>query len=167
MLKQTLKHRKTSCIEPEDAAHVVGLEHGVRELAEKMNIRPAVLANKLNPDNETNFLYLRDAVFLTELTDDNRILEAWCAKRGGVFVPLPEEVACDEDLSDQLLGLTSQLGSALAQVKDARADGVITTDEYDRIRVELRKTVNEVLKLDAVVSTQVRSITREPRVSGA
>ncbi len=158
MLKPTLKHRHTACIEPEDAAHVVGLEHGTKELAEAMNIRQHVLANKLNPDNETNFLYLRDAVYMTELTRDNRILDAWCAKRGGVFVPLPEGVQCDEELSDQLLEVVAVLGQAMGTIKTSRADGVITANERQQIGLHLRKSINELLKLDAAVDTQVRDI---------
>lgn len=92
MQKQTLKRARTACVEPEDAAHVVGIENRIKELADAMNIRLHVLSNKLNPDNETNFLYLRDAVFITELTNDNRILDAWCAKRGCFFVSLPDGV---------------------------------------------------------------------------
>jgi hypothetical protein len=158
MLKQTLKHRHTACIEPEDAAHVVGLEHGTKELAEQMNIRPAVLANKLNPDNETNFLYLRDAVFLTELTDDNRILEAWCAKRGGVFVQLPEGIQSDEEFSDQLLEVMAVVGEAMATIKESRADGIVTPQERKQIGLHLRKAVTELLKLDSAVDGQVRHL---------
>ncbi len=156
--RRSLKQRLASCSDPLQAAHDFGQHHGVPELAQKLNTPAAVLYNKLNPYNESNHLQLREAVFLTELTKDTRIIEAWGTKCGGMFVPMPESVACDEDLSDQLLELVEQLGTALATVKDARKDGVITDSEFEQIRHELNKTMREVLKLDAVVESQVRPL---------
>ncbi|MBP7996956.1 MAG: hypothetical protein KAY89_02485, partial [Thiopseudomonas sp.] len=82
----------------------------------------------------------------------------WCHSRGGVFVKLPEAVNCDEELSDQLLLISEQMGIALAEIRDSRADGVITPDEFERIGRELTNTVREVLSLKAVVSSQVREL---------
>lgn len=76
MLNSTLNSRLTACIEPEDAAHVVALKHGAKELTEIINICQRVLTNKRIPDNQTNFLYLRDAVFITELTNDNLVVDS-------------------------------------------------------------------------------------------
>ncbi|TVP11771.1 phage regulatory CII family protein [Shewanella sp. KCT] len=160
--RRSLKRQLASCSDPLQAAHDFGQDHGVPELASKLNTPQAVLYNKLNPYNESNHLQLREAVFLTEITGDKRILEAWAAKAGGMFVPVPESVACDEDLSDQLLQLVEQLGHALAAVKEARSDGVITPQELTHIRHELTATVREVAKLDAVVESQVRTLSDKP-----
>lgn len=156
--RRSLKQQLASCSDPMQAAHDFGQHHGVPELASKLNTPPAVLYNKLNPYNESNHLQLREAVFLTELTQDTQIIEAWATKCGGMFVPLPESVACDEDLSDQLLQLVEQLGHALSTVKEARSDGVITSSEFEQIRYELNNTMREVLRLDAVVESQVRTL---------
>jgi predicted aspartyl protease len=50
------------------------------------------------------------------------------------------------------------MGIALAEIRDSRADGVITPDEFERIGRELTNTVREVLSLKAVVSSQVREL---------
>jgi hypothetical protein len=50
------------------------------------------------------------------------------------------------------------MGIALAEIRDSRADGVITPDEFECISRELTKTVREVLSLKAVVSSQVRDL---------
>ncbi len=146
-----------SC-DPLAAAHDLGQVFDVPALAQELNTPTAVLYNKLNPYNESNFLQLREAVRLTEITNDNRILTAWCGARGGMFVPMPAGVQCDEELSDQLLDVTAVLGEAMAEIKASRADGVITQQEREQIGLHLRKSINELLKLDSVVASQVRSL---------
>lgn len=158
MSKLTLKRQSLSCTDPLYAAHALGHDYGVEKLAKDLFQQPGVMYNKLNPDNDSNHLYLRDAIHLTELADDDRIVSAWCHSRGGVFVKLPEAVNCDEELSDQLLMISEQMGIALAEIRDSRADGVITPDEFERIGRELTNTVREVLSLKAVVSSQVREL---------
>ncbi|MGI2125559.1 phage regulatory CII family protein [Shewanella oncorhynchi] len=158
MSKLTLKRQSLSCTDPLYAAHALGHDYGVDKLAKDLFQQPGVMYNKLNPDNDSNHLYLRDAIHLTELADDDRIVSAWCHSRGGVFVKLPAAVNCDEELSDQLLLISEQMGIALAEIRDSRADGVITPDEFERIGRELTNTVREVLSLKAVVSSQVREL---------
>lgn len=158
MTKHTLKRESLSCSDPIYAAHALGHDYGVDKLARDLFQQPGVMYNKLNPENDSNHLYLRDAIHLTELADDDRILSAWCHSRGGVFVKLPESVNCDEELSDQLLLISEQMGIALAEIRDSRADGVITPDEFECISRELTKSVREILSLKAVVSSQVREL---------
>ncbi|WP_372941742.1 phage regulatory CII family protein [Shewanella sp.] len=159
MSTRTLKRNILSCTDPLYAAHALGHEFGVEKLAHTLFQQPGVMYNKLNPENDSNHLYLRDAIHLTDIANDDRILTAWCQSRGGVFVKLPESVNCDEELSDQLLKISEQMGMALAEIRASRADGVITQDEYECIGRELTNTVKEVLSLKAVVSGQVRSLT--------
>lgn len=162
MSNRTLKRHPLSCTDPLYAAHALGHEFGVDKLAHTLFQQPGVMYNKLNPENDSNHLYLRDAIHLTDIANDDRILTAWCQSRGGVFVKLPESVNCDEELSDQLLKISEQMGMALAEIRASRADGVITQDEYECIGRELTNTVKEVLSLKAVVSSQVRSLTNAP-----
>jgi hypothetical protein len=158
MTTRTLKRKTLSCTDPLYAAHALGHEFGVDKLANTLFQQPGVMYNKLNPENDSNHLYLRDAVHLTDIANDDRILSAWCSQRGGVFVKLPEAVNCDEELSDQLLKISEQMGMALAEIRASRADGVITHDEFESIGRELTNTVREVLSLKAVVSSQVREL---------
>ncbi|MEO3879291.1 phage regulatory CII family protein [Rheinheimera fenheensis] len=149
---------------PQVAAYLLGKRHNASDLARKLGISPNVLGNKLNPDQEFHKLSLGEAVAITELTDDNGILEAWAQQRGGVFVKLPEEVACDEELSDQLMRVSEELGSALGEIRNARADGVIDREEFERIKAKLMNTITEALALETVVAVQVRDLPRHPSV---
>lgn len=143
---------------PLDAAYLLGKRHNASDLARKLGVSPNVLGNKLNPDQEFHKLSLGEAVAITELTDDNGILEAWAQQRGGVFVRLPDAVACDEELSDQLMRVSEELGAALGEVRAARSDGVIDPKEFDRIKDKLMSTITEALALKTVIKGQVREI---------
>jgi hypothetical protein len=143
---------------PLDAAYMLGKRHNTSDLARKLGVSPNVLGNKLNPDQEFHKLSLGEAVAITELANDNAILEAWCHQRGGVFVKLPDAVACDEELSDQLMRVSEELGSAMAEIRHAREDGLIDPAEFERIKARLLNTVTEAIALKTVIKGQVRDI---------
>lgn len=75
MNNRTLKKNHFSC--PLTAAHHVGHQYGVERFADETGQSRAVVYNKLNPDNDSNHLYLRDALLLTEKSGDDSVLEAW------------------------------------------------------------------------------------------
>ncbi|MGL6556969.1 phage regulatory CII family protein [Aeromonas dhakensis] len=85
------------------AAYLLGKSHNISEIARLMGKGETVLANKLNPDCDSHHLNLGEAVAITELTGDNRILEAWAASRGKALVDLPAGVVSDDDLVEQVL----------------------------------------------------------------
>jgi len=143
---------------PLDAAYLLGKRHNTSDLARKLGISPNVLGNKLNPDQDFHKLSLGEAVAITDITNDNAIIEAWSHQRGGVFVKLPIEVSSDEELSDQLMRLSEALGSALGEIRHAREDGIIDQSEFLRIKEKLMQTVTEALALKEVVSDQVREL---------
>lgn len=163
MSNNTLKPKQDpQC--PMVAAYLLGQRHNASDLARKLGVSPNVLGNRLNPDQDFHKLGLGEAVAITELTNDNAILEAWCQQRGGVFVKLPEHVSCDEELSDQLMRVSEELGAALGEIRHARADGVIDRTEFERIKAKLMNTVTEALALETVVAGQVRDFPRHPSV---
>jgi len=57
------------------AAYLLGKSHNISKLARLMGKGETVLANKLNPECDSHHLNLGEAVAVTELTDDNAILE--------------------------------------------------------------------------------------------
>ncbi|MDP2715517.1 phage regulatory CII family protein [Rheinheimera sp.] len=162
MAKHTLKTGAYSC--PLIAAHQVGHSYGVEKFADDTYQSRGAMYNKLNPDNDSNHLYLRDAILLTEKANNDAILEAWCHQRGGVFVRLPDAVACDEELSDQLMRVSEELGAALGEVRAARSDGVIDPSEFETIKTRLMNTITEALALKTVIKGQVRDLPRHPSV---
>lgn len=156
MTKRTLKPVSFSC--PIIAAYHVGHVYGVDKFADETYQSRGAMYNKLNPDNDSNHLYLRDAILLTEKANNDAILQAWCRKLGGVFVRLPEAVACDEELSDQLMRLNEELGETLGEVRKARQDGIIDPEEFAVIKEKLMNMITEALALKTVIKTQVRDI---------
>ncbi|MDX1538850.1 phage regulatory CII family protein [Arsukibacterium sp.] len=149
---------------PQDAAYMLGKRHNTSDLARKLGVSPNVLGNKLNPDQEFHKLSLGEAVAITELANDNAILEAWAHQRGGVFVKVPEEVCCDEELSDQLMRVSEELGHAMAEIRHAREDGVIDSIEFERIKAKLLTTITEALALKTVIKGQVRDLPTHPAI---
>lgn len=143
---------------PLDAAYQLGERHNASDIARKLGVSPVVMANKLNPHQEFHKLSLGEAVAITELTNDNGILEAWAHSRGLVLVPVPDGVSCDEDLSDQLLKLSEVMGQALGAVRAARADGVIDPVEFEHIKEQMLTVFTESKALETVVGDQVREL---------
>ncbi|WNO60864.1 phage regulatory CII family protein [Rheinheimera sp. MMS21-TC3] len=161
MSNNTLKQKQDpQC--PMVAAYLLGQRHNASDLARKLGVSPNVLGNRLNPDQDFHKLGLGEAVAITELTNDNAILEAWAHQRGGVFVKLPESVSCDEELSDQLMRVNEEFGAALGEIRKAREDGIIDSEECDRVTSKLMSTVTEALALNALVKGQVRDLPRHP-----
>lgn len=153
-----MKKRTVISQSPLDAAYQLGERYNVSDIARKLGVSPVVMANKLNPHQEFHKLSLGEAVAITEITNDNAIIEAWSHQRGGVFVKLPSGSSCDEELSDQLMKLSEVLGSALGEIRHAREDGIIDQVEFNRIKEKLMQTVNEALALKEVVADQVREL---------
>lgn len=149
---------------PLDAAYLLGKKYNASDLARKLGLSPNVLGNKLNPDQEFHKLSLGEAIAITELTNDNGILEAWCHQRGGIFLSLPDVVTGDEELADQMMKLNEALGSAMCELRTARQDGVIDPFEFERIKAELLITIHEALALKTMIKNQVREI--PPSVTG-
>lgn len=141
---------------PQDAAYALGKRHNISLLARKLGMSPNVLGNKLNPDQEFHKLSLGEAVALTELSNDDAIIESWALSRGYGLVRIPSNSGCDEELSDQLMKLNEQMGLALGEIRHARLDGIIDSTEYEQIRKKIADTVTEALALKAVVKTHVR-----------
>lgn len=158
MSKHTEKaaHILHSC--PMEAAYQLGKANNASELARKLGISPVVLANKLNPHQEFHRLTLGEAVAITELSNDDRILESWAHSRGCVLVHVPDVVGCDEELSDQLMKLSEEMGDAMGEIRQARSDGVITPDEFEAIKTKLMSMVREAVALKTMVKGQVRDL---------
>lgn len=157
MTNNTLKKNQIpQC--PLIAAYLLGKKHNASDLARKLGLSPNVLGNKLNPDQEFHKLSLGEAIAITELTDDNLILEAWCHQRGGIFLLLPDAVTGDEELADQMMKLNEALGSAMCELRTARQDGVIDPQEFEQIKSELMITIHEALALKTMIKNQVREL---------
>lgn len=122
----------------DDAAHAVVHDYpgGSESLAPRLGMSAAVLRNKVNTNNATHHLTLREAVRISALTQDDRILRAAAAECGRVVLDLP--TADDTDASDMAVlemvaAVWSKQGDLGTAIHQAFADGVLTPAEFDGI----------------------------------
>lgn len=140
------------------AAYLLGKSHNISEFARLMGKGETVLANKLNPDCDSHHLNLGEAVAITELTGDHRIVEAWAASLGKVLVDLPAGVVSDDDLVEQVLLAQSVFGKLMQAIHDARADGVIDRVEHSQIERIGTQAAEHVLGLISTTAANVRNL---------
>jgi len=146
----------TQC--PMAAAASLTDDHNITELARLMGKNKKTLAAKLNNDDafDQHNLHLIEAVAVTELTNDERILSAWANSRGKVLVSLPKTGLTDDEFSDVLLTVQATQGELAKAIKLSRADGVITEADYAAINKNTLIAIQQLLQLDAELKAQVR-----------
>lgn len=137
-----------------DAAYAVAHEYsgGCESLGPRMGISGALLRNKVNvnrtPDNR-NVLSLAEAVRMTDLTEDERIIEAWLFQRNAVMVKLPDatEMPDNEEIVGKFMALTVHYGSLAKRFQEATADGEVDDQEMadlKRIGNLIHRAVEEI-----------------------
>ena len=143
---------------PMAAAASINDDHNLTQLAKLMGKNQKTLAAKLNNDDayEQHNLHLIEAIAITELTGDERILKAWATSRHKMLVNLPSTGLTDDELSDVLLTVQATQGELASSIKSARADGVITESDYSRINKNTLAAIEQLLQLDAELKAQVR-----------
>lgn len=108
---------------------------GAVGLARVMGKNPGTLLNKLNPQQETHALSLADAVQLSTLTGDRRILEAFADTLGCAVFELPQGgFACDAELIGLILRRDVKVGEFGRALDRALADGRVSGAEARELR---------------------------------
>lgn len=122
----------------DDAAHAVVHDYpgGSPALAARLDMSAAVLRNKVNPNCDTHHLTLREAVRITALTDDPRILQAFAQDTGRVALESP--CAADEQPSDMavlemVVAVMAGQGDLGAVIHRALADNHLSPTEFGQI----------------------------------
>lgn len=131
------------------AAYLLGQNCNLSEVARRLGKGPTVLANKFNPECDSHHLTLGEAVAVTELTGDERILSTWALLRGKALVSLPGGAVSDDDLVEQVLLAQSVFGRLMQAIHDARADGVIDRIEQgqiERVGIEATEHVMSLIR---------------------
>lgn len=143
---------------PMAAAASLTDDHNITEIARLMGKNKKTLAAKLNNDDafDQHNLHLLEAIAITELTNDERILKAWATARGKALVSLPVTGLTDDEFSDVLLTVQATQGELAGAIKKARADGVITEVDYSVINKATLTAIEKLLQLDAELKAQVR-----------
>ncbi len=145
----------TQC--PLAAAASITDDFNVSELSRLMGKSEKTLAAKLSNDVDTHHLNLTEAVAITELTGDERILRAWAASRRKVLVRVPSAGISDDEFADVLLTVQETSGQLASSVRKARSDGVISEKDYAEIHQSTLQAVEKLFQLDAELKAQVRA----------
>ncbi|MEM5371332.1 phage regulatory CII family protein [Paraburkholderia azotifigens] len=153
-----------------DTAHAVAHDYkgGCESLAPRLGMSAAVLRSKVDPNKDTHKLTLQEAVRITDVTDDERILEAWLAERNAVMVKLPDltEAPDNEEILERFMRLTVQYGALAKSYSDATADGEVNDEEMadmERIGALIHRAVEEINLLTKRIYR--RAPTAQPSIS--
>ena len=124
----------------DDAAHAVVHDYpgGAESLAPRLGMSAPVLNSKVNPRTTTHKLALPEAVRITDLSGDMRILRAWVQHAGQIMLPAPNEddaAASDMAVLELVAAVGGSQGSLFGAIHHGLADGVLTDDEFALIRV--------------------------------
>lgn len=132
---------------------------GISGLARLIGRSPGVLHNKFSDampnyeitDHEADALALK----VRELTGAMGYIEAKCATFGGIFVPLPEGMAGEDDLMQAQLEMITRFGDLAREFTESRRDGVITDDEVGALRTAGNRVIRAVHMFLREIETQV------------
>ncbi|MGS1128503.1 phage regulatory CII family protein [Rhodanobacter sp. UC4437_H4] len=130
-------------------------QRGATALAPKVGMLPATLSNKANPLQDHK-LGLCESVPLQLVANDFRILYAYNEALQHVAYKLPAtNHVGDVELLDQYADMHARLGELAKYIRDALADGDITTEEVQRMReafdASARAGLGLLARLEALV----------------
>lgn len=139
--------RRYSDMNQHDALYKVARAYpgGLEALAAEMKMSVNVLRNKLAPGIETHYPSFEEVSEIVSLCQAAGVkdallpVHAMLARHGmaGFLVPEPKEFT-DDDLSQTVCRVMSQVGNAAEAVSEAMLDRVITTHEADLIEREFQ-----------------------------
>jgi hypothetical protein len=118
---------------------------GLEALAQKMQISSNVLRNKLAPGIDTHYPSFEQFSLIVELCQEAGVkdallpMHALLSRHGmaAFIVPEPEHIS-DDDLSQTVCRVMSQVGDVAEAVSSSLLDGVITDAEADLIEREFQ-----------------------------
>ncbi|MDR5825970.1 phage regulatory CII family protein, partial [Caballeronia sp. LZ043] len=131
---------KYVCLEHElnilDTLHAVAHAYkgGCESLAPRLGMSAAVLRSKVNPNTDTHKATLMDAVSISEMADDDRVLEAWARERGYALVKIPNVDSCTDQAIVEMMGKAwSTHGEVGNEIVKTLEDGRVEEREVERV----------------------------------
>lgn len=108
---------------------------GSESLGPMVGISPAVLRNKVNPNNTTHHLTLAEADRLMRMSGDTRILNALAHAHGFLLVKAPDSCTTESDMSvlEHITSLMVAQGQYAREIHESLADGGLDPEEMRRI----------------------------------
>lgn len=144
---------------PLAAAATFTADYNVTQLTEQIGCRSnKTLLAKLNNDSDFHHLTVDEAVRITDVTGDLRIIKAWAAGLGYQLMPLVPPRPSDEEFSDQLLIVSERTGDFSRSLREARADGVITRADYADIKRRAMAAIESIMQLELECAAMVRDL---------
>ncbi len=119
---------------------------------------PGVMYNKFSDADERYEVTVREALALSRSADTRVFAEAVAEQFGGVFVPLPPAAPTQYDLQEAFGDVQIEVGKVFAAHKLARADGVVTPQEFAEIEGLAHDAVATLLRLVAEIQATVRPL---------
>jgi hypothetical protein len=118
-----------------DAAHktVHAYPGGSESLAPRIGMSPAVLRNKVNPNNTTHHLTLVEADEVMSVTGDHRMLQALAAHHGYALQATGVSEGDAASLLQAVLQANAAEGSFDRRLDEALADGRISPRELTEL----------------------------------
>lgn len=100
-----------------------------KQIADRAGKNYTRLSNCAN-DNQDEHLYGKDIPLLTNISENDALIEHMCASVGGVFIRLPKNISGDlGKLVDQLMEMTKDFGELVGTYQVAILDCKITRNE--------------------------------------
>lgn len=120
-----------------DAAYQLVRDYpgGTESLGPRIPKNATTLRHEVNGTGSAKFA-LVDAVTVTVLSKDLRILNAFAAECDCLVLPMPAALASDSSAMQRVATLAREFGDVVGEVTEAAADGAISANELGRIRSE-------------------------------
>jgi hypothetical protein len=120
-----------------DAAYAVAHDYpgGTESLAPRLGMSGAVLRNKVNQNNTTHHLTLAEAVRMSDITGDLRVLQAWAREAGMALMEIPQPENCsDGEVLEMMAESMKTFGDVGHQITRTFEDGRVEQHEVRRVR---------------------------------
>ncbi len=133
---------------------------GRAAMADALGMSYAVFGNKLDPNNSSNVLSLDDAMRMTDISGDLRVLEAWAAAENCRVVPL------DDMASGSLMTTLLERDAATGNVAQVLSAALMDGDISERELLEIERACGDQQAVMIKLVRQVRGMRRPaPKVA--
>ena len=133
-------------VSPFDAFRAVATAYGVKDLAERLSMKPGTLWNKVDADVESHHQpTLRDVIAITRETQDMRVLESLNRLFDRATIDLRPGPVSDEAVLELLLRVSSEKGQMAQALRNGYADTRFCREDYQAVRGEAFDLINAVL----------------------
>lgn len=135
---------------------------GITGIARLIGRSAGIMHNKFSQADERYEINVREALAIGQVMaatmGSTAFAEAIAAQFGGLFVPLPPEgMAADDDVLSALLDTVQSLGNLARELMEARADGVITQDEYAALDLRAKRMQAKIHYAMQTLRSQVQA----------